>query len=119
MKPPKLPAKDVIAQIQRQIGRLDRSVFTETLATAVACAPSATSWRKLSKKDPESWSRAVVNMSKLTGFAERKETVTFTPKMADVATELVARFGEEQARMLLKAAGAPENILPAPPINSD
>lgn len=119
MRPPKLPAHEVIKEIEGSIGRLDRSVFDEALATCLACAPSRSAWRKKSKADPESWSRALVNLSKLRGYTEKKEITTFTPKMSEVAQELVRRFGESEARVLLKAAGAPASLLPALPIEAE
>jgi len=107
IKPPRIPAKVITETIKARVGKLDRSVFDEQIARALTCGPGEAHWRKKSKADPEGWSRALLNLARMRGLAaERKEVITYTPKLAEVAEELRRRFGEDQARVLLKAVGA-------------
>ena len=111
--------KEIIARIKAQIGGLDRSIFDEQLATAVACGPKPAAWKKLAKDDPESWSRALQNLARMRGYADKKEVTNITPKLSDVAQEVLRRFGEKQGQLLLEAAGVDEMLMPAPAIEGE
>ena len=110
--------KEIIERIKGQIGQMDRSIFDEQLATAVACGPKPVHWNKLAKNDPESWSRAVQNLARMRGYADKKEITTVTPKLTEIADELKVRFGEEGARRLLEAAGVDSMLSTLPPQRS-
>jgi len=93
----KLPGDDVIAEIEKQLGNYDRTPFHEQLARAAACGPTKSAWRKMSKDDPGKWARALVDLGKIAGFAERREQVIIKPEVEDVARELVAKYGYVKA----------------------
>jgi len=108
----KLPADEVLRRIEAKLGRFDRTPFHEQLSRAISCGPSKTSWRSLGRKAPDKWAQAIVNLARVSGFAERKETVNLTPDPKIVASELVARYGRENALSMLKGAGLPETLIP-------
>lgn len=104
----------MVEELTRRIGTLDRTVLNEQIAKAIVNGPTDKNWRKQSE-NPEAWSRAILNLSRIAGLVvDRKETVTYTPKLAEVVDELKIRFGEDGARVLLKAAGVEGEMPPAP-----
>lgn len=100
--PPKIPGKDIIEGIMERVARFDREPFHEHLANAIAVGPSKTSIRKLAKKNPESWSRYVGNLAKLTGYADKKESVTVKVNASELVQRLVARAGIDGAQKILE-----------------
>jgi hypothetical protein len=93
----RVPGDDIIDRIEQQLARGDRSPVQGVLATALACAPSKTAWQRAAKKDPFKYSRALADLHRTAGFADRKEQITVKATPDDVARELVAKYGYDGA----------------------
>ena len=107
----RVPADAIIAEIEKQLGSYDRTPFHNQLARAIACGPSRTAWQRLAKQNPEKWARALTDLSRVSGFADRKEQIVIKPEPEQVAKELVARFGRAKACTMLESAGLPTSLI--------
>lgn len=110
-RPPKLPEREVFQRIESRLARYDRGPFQEQLARALACGPSKSAWRSLAKKNPAAWAQSVEKLAKVSGFAERTESLSLTMDPQQIARELVARHGPDKAALLLQAAGLPSGLV--------
>lgn len=96
----RLPGDDIIERIGAQLAQHDRKPVQSVLATALACAPSKTAWARAARRDPFKYARALADLHRTAGFAERKEQVTVKISPEEAARELVAKHGYEKALML-------------------
>lgn len=73
--------------------------------------PSLTAWRKMAKADPEKYTRALSNLTKIAGYTERSESLNVTMDARDLAQTLVARYGQDKAKAMLELHGLPASLL--------
>ena len=97
----------MLAIIQDRLDRYDRGPFREILTDATAQRPSLTAWRKLAAKDPEKWSRAVGNLAKTAGFADRSETVNVKFDINQLIDQTIKRYGPDKARAIIQSMNLP------------
>ena len=102
-------------KVRERLANMDRGVFLEPVARALEAMPTATRLKELASDSPEAWSRYTRNMASLAGFGERHEHahVHITPD--SIAPTLLARFGRDRAKVLMKTAGLPLEALDALP----
>ena len=106
-----MPSDAIIAELEQQLSGYDRTPFHQQLARAIACGPSKTAWRKLATSAPDKWARSITELSRAAGFAELKAQIIIKPDPAQVAKELVTRFGRDKALIMLGAAGLPSTLI--------
>lgn len=106
-----LPQGEVRERIKQRIARYDRAPFQDHLATALERGPKPAHWHALAKKNPARWADAVSTLAKVSGFAERSESVHVQLGPQEIAQQLVARHGQQKALELLKAAGLPTSLI--------
>ena len=103
----RIPGSEVLARIQERLDRYDRGPFRELLTDSLAVKPSLTAWRKLATKDPEKYSRAVTNLAKTAGFADRSETVSVKFNLNELIDQTIARYGPDRARQIIQGMNLP------------
>ena len=112
-KPPKIPGDEVTKALEARLMRYDRSPFMGMLADAATVAPSKTAWRKLARRDPEKYVRAVSTLAKTAGFADKTESVKITGTLDELVNILVARHGPEKTMTVLQSMGLPTTLVSA------
>lgn len=112
-KNPNIPAQAVFDQIETQIARQDRGVFATMLADALGVKPSRTAWRSFGKKNPDRYVKAVGELARLNGYADKTEKHIYRHDPKSLALELVNRLGEDKARSVLTNFGLPATLIPS------
>ncbi len=112
---PKIPAKKVFDELERQVTRQDRSVFAPMLADALGVKPSRTAWRQFAKRNPDRYVKAVGELARMNGYADKTEKHIFRHDPKLLAEELVQRMGEDKARETLVNFGLPASLIPGKP----
>ena len=114
-KPPKMPGKEVVARIHKQIAKQDRVPFTGLLAEAIAVAPSKTAMRSLARQDPRKYVSMIKDLAELSGYAQRTESIQIRHDARSMALELVNRVGPDRAKEILADFGLPSSLVPNKP----
>ncbi len=107
----RLPGDEIIERIAAQLAQHDRQPVQGVLATALACAPSKTAWARAARRDPFKYARALADLHRTAGFAERKEQVTLKITPEEAARQLVEKHGFEKACLKWQMADLPAAII--------
>lgn len=111
-KGPRIPKKLIREELLKRIQRQDRGPFAEILADAVSAKPTLKAWRQLAKSDPDKYARSIASMAKVSGFADRSESVTVNMDVNQLAETLINRYGPAKARTMLELHGLPTSLIP-------
>ncbi len=110
-KGPQIPAKAVKAAIAKSIADKNRDVFSQPLVDALHLAPRKKDLQEL-RKNPELWGRHIRTLSSLNGYIEKTVHETRHYDIAQLAEILLARYGEDKAREMLRLHNLPSSLIP-------
>ena len=111
-RPPRIPAKDIKAALEKRVANHDRTVFHSLVTDAVRYGPRAKDFKNL-RKDPERHARTLSSYAKLAGYVDKTIHETRHYDIAQLAQTLLTRHGPEKLLSIWQSMGLPISQLPA------